>query len=434
MKSRFFLVFFTLVASVAMMAADKIPLSLEDAKRIALEQNPTLARAQANIEAARASVDIAQSAYYPTLDLEAGITRNRDRAVGREVRDYDQNTEYNAGLSASWLVFDGFARRFRYLVSELNGDIAIQDCDDARRILLEDVAYAYYNVLQAQNTMFICEQDAEFNRQLKDDAQKKKDYGTAKLSEVLNFEFQVQTAEANYIAAKHSWRAACVSLGTLLNIQQDDIWDCLELVTPPEETAQKDYPSASEIIDHAWQNRPDLIAARQRVEQAELLVKSAKSDWLPTISAFGNYGYDRTHSAHFNKHGERNASIGLVARLNLFNGMATTASINQAKADLIVAQKTLEAIEDSVEAEIRADRVALESAAEILEKENSLLEVAKQIRDLVYEEYLGGTATITRVNEVQTDLTNTSLARSNAWIAVLNAIETLSASTGSILK
>ncbi len=434
MKTKFFLLFFSLLAAVTLMADGKIKLSLDDAKRIALEQNPTLAQAQARIDAALASVDVARSAYFPTLDLEAGIKRNRDYAVGRETRDYEQNTRYNAGLSASWLVFDGFARRFRYLAAQLNGDIAIQDCDDARRLLLEEVAYAYYNVLQAQNSMNICQQDAEFNRQLKDDAQKKKDYGTAKLSEVLNFEFQVQTAEANYIAAKRAWRAACVSLGELLSIQQDDIWDCLELVKPAEETAQRAYPTVSEIIEHAWACRPDLIAARENVEMAELSVKLAKSDWSPKFYAFGNYGYERTHSAHFNKHGDRNVNFGVTASWNLFNGMATKAAIDSAKANLVVAQKALTAVEDRLEAEIRADRVTLESASEILEKENSLLQIAQQIRDLVYEEYLGGTATITRVNEVQTDLTNTSLDRSTAWIAVLKAMETLDSVGGYNLK
>ena len=433
MKKYFSLFFFTSLLMGILCAAETLKFTLPEAKKLALEQNPTIAKAQANIEAAMAGIDRARSSYFPTVDLNAGIARLRDNAT-RPERDYDNTTQYNAGLSAQWLIFDGFARRFRYLSASLGGDMAIASCDEAKRLLLEQVSYAYYNVLQAQNSMEIAQKDAEFNRQLQDDAQKKKDMGTAKLSEVLNFEYQVRKAEADFIIAQRSWRIACVTLGQLLNIQQDSIWECLSLVAPSEETAKKEIPQVSTVLDYALENRPDLRVARQEVKNAEFAVKEAQSTWYPTLSAFYNYDFTRNHSAHFNTHYDRDITYGLKASWNLFNGLDTQASIAQAKANLMVAQKNLENLQEQLESEIRQNCLSLQSAQEVLEKENNLLEIATKIRDLVYEEYIGGTAPITRVNEVQTDLTNTSLARSNAWIAVLNAIETLSASTGFILK
>ena len=50
------------------------------------------------------------------------------------------------------------------------------------------------------------------------------------------------------------------------------------------------------------------------------------------------------------------------------------------------------------------------------------------------EEYDGGTATITRLNEAQTDLTNTALARSNAYVQVLLSLEALGAATAMNLE
>lgn len=437
MKKRILLTIMLILAALPVFsqedASKKVKLTLEEAKKIALEQNPTIARAQASIEAAMAAIDTARSAYLPSLDLKAGATRVRDVAT-RPARDFDNTTKYELGLSASWLVFDGFARRFRKLNAELGGERAISACDDAKRLLVEQVAYAYYNVLQAQNSMNISQEDAEFNKILKEDAQKKFEYGTSKRSEVLNFEYQVQSAQANYVISRRSWRVAWISLGQLLNIQQDDIWNSLELVSPEESEVKNDFPSFSEMMDYALENRPDLKAARQAVEMAEMSVKTAQAAWYPTIGAFGSYGYDRTHSAHFNKHYDRSINFGLSASWNLFDGLNTQATINQAKADLIVAQKNLEQQENAVEAEIRQNRLVLESSWEVLEKENSLLEVATQIRDLVKEEYDGGTATITRVNEAETNLNDTKLARSNAWITVLNAIETLSSAVGYNLK
>ncbi|MCQ2396304.1 MAG: TolC family protein [Lentisphaeria bacterium] len=437
MKKRILIAFAALFCALSIFAQEenlgKVKMTLEEAKKIALEQNPTIARAQASIDAAMAAIDTARSAYLPSLDLNAGITRLRDNAT-RPNRDFDNTTSYELGLSASWLVFDGFARRFRKLSAELGGERAIAACDDAKRLLIEQVAYAYYNVLQAQNSMNISQEDAEFNKILKEDAQKKYELGASKRSEVLNFEYQVQSAEANYVISKRSWRVAWISLGHLLNIQQDDIWDSLELVSPAESDVENNFPTLSEMMAYASENRPDLKAARQAVEVAELSVKTAKAAWYPTIAAFGNYGYDRTHSAHFNKHYDRSINYGLKASWNLFDGLNTQANIKQAQADLIVAQKNLEECEIAVESEIRQNRLALEASWEVLKKEDSLLEVATQIRDLVKEEYDGGTATITRVNEAETNLNDTKMARSNAWISVLNAFETLSSAVGYNLK
>ena len=94
----------------------------------------------------------------------------------------------------------------------------------------------------------------------------------------------------------------------------------------------------------------------------------------------------------------------------------------------------MEQLELSVDAEIRRNSVALDSSRRTLEKQNRQYEIAQRIRDLVKEEYDGGTATITRVNEAQTDLTNAALARNNAYIQVLNNIEALKSSTGHNLQ
>ena len=407
-----------------LLPAAPVKLTLGEAQKIALEQNPSLAQVQATVETAMANWGGARSAYLPTLDLQAGLTRRRDAAT-RPQRDYDNNTLYEAGLSASYLVFDGFARRYRLLAAQLGQDMALADCEDARRLLEEQVSYAFYQVLQAQNTMEIRQQDAAFNRQLKEDAQKKHEFGTAKLSEVLNFEYQVQTAEADTIVARNSWKSAWVALGALLSVQEEQIWESMELVPPAEEEPGEVCPPIGQVVSYALAHRPDLQNARREVESAALAVKEAKAQWYPQVVAFGNYGFSRSHSARFNSHYDRIVNFGLTATWNLFDGLNTQAAIHQAEAQLLASEKGLAAREDSLKSEVRTAYVSLQAAMEVLKKENSLLEVATRSRDLVREEYLGGTATITRLNEAQTNLTNTSLARSNAWIAVLTAQEQL---------
>ena len=435
MKKNLFLLVLVFCALVSVSAAEKLQLTLEKARQIALEQNPTLAIARANMAAAEAAIQQAEAAYYPSIDATGSLTRLRDYPTARPNRDFDNTTQYRAGLSAAWLVFDGGARHFRLSTAEIAGETAIAECDEARRQLLQQVANAFYLVLQSQNSMEIALQDAEFNRQLESDAKKRQELGTSKLSEVLNFQYQVGSAEVNFIQAQRTWRNACVALGQLLVIQQDSIWDCIELVPPETDFVEKGNLGALEtMLAYAREHRPDLINAKNAVRSAEAELALTKTEWWPQISAFYDFYFQRNHQAHFNRHHDRGISFGVQATWNLFSGFTTEANIEAAKARLAAAEKTLTSMELEVDARVREAFIVVDGSRRQLEKQNELLEIATRIRDLVKEEYDGGTATITRLNEAQTDLTNTALARSNAYVQVLLSLEALGAATAKNLE
>ena len=407
--------------------AVKIKLTLDDAKSMALEASPTLAAAQAQVAAAQAAVAQAKSAYYPTLDLTAGLTRNRDRAT-RPDRDYDNNTTYSMGLAASYTLFDGFQRRCNVLIAEMGANTALSSCVDAQRLLLNNVSNAFLSALLAQDGMNIAKEDADFNRVLLDDARKRNEGGIATSSEVLNFELQVGNAEVNYINASNAWKVSIVALGNLLAMSQDDIWEKIELVQPGPDI-DHGY-TLEEMLTYASSHRPDLQSLDNQIAVARTGIEAARGTWYPHVGLFYNYGYERESSAHFNDHYDRNISYGISLSWNLFSGGRTRALINEAEANLASTLKKREELSLAIDAEIRQGYLALQSSRERLTLQEKILETAKKIRDLVRYEYIGGTASITRLNEVQTDVTNSASACSQARIQVYNNLESLKASAG----
>ena len=422
-------ILFFISGMLAVSAGEKIKLTLTEAQALALEQNPTLAVAEANIRAAAAAVESAVSAYYPTLGFSAGLTRVRDSAT-RPQRDFDNDSRYEAGIAASWLLYDGGARHLAKLIAERGGDIAVASCDDARRTLLENVAYAFFTVVQSRNSMKIALQDAEFNRVLHKDAQTRLENGVAKPSEVLNFEFQVGEAEVSYITAERTWYNSCIVLGQLLALEREQIWEILELVEPDPDELDGKMGDLAGMLAYAREHRPDYLSAQYSIVRAQMELQKADTEYVPTVSAFYNYGFERMGSGHFNTHYDRDLNFGLKLDWTLFSGFSTEAKRAAAQAQLDAARNSLEQVDLAISAEIRRNDVALSASRRTLEKQNKQYEIAKKIRDLVKEEYDGGTATITRLNEVQTDLTNAALARNNAYIQVLNNIEALKSSTG----
>ena len=417
---------------------EKINLTLQEVQRIAVERNPSLAQAKAAVDAAVAGVTQARAAYYPQLNLDAGVTRTRDyyghsmASAANPKGKMDPYTTYNAGASLNWTIFNGFQSQFQLLTAKYTEQTAKEAEMDARRLLLNAVAQAYYEVLLAQDNMKIAKEDAEFNKVLLEDAKKRHEGGILKQSEVLNFVLRVQNAEVDYVAAEKSWKVSIVALCALLTIDVDGIWDNYTLIYPDHAgELDKDIP---QLLDYAHQNRPDLMAVDEKIRIAEEGIRAARCEWLPTLGAFGNYDFQRQDNAHFNKSMDRAINYGLSLSWNVFNGFSTSGRIAQNKANLVSAIKEKEDLLLNIDSEIRQNYYAFQSAKIQLEKQEVVLATARQIRDLVEQEYKGGTATITRLNEVQTDLNNAASARSAAFIQVLDTLETIRAATAENLN
>ena len=426
----------TAAPSAAAQQGDKPPATyrwtLAEAKKLALERSPTLAQAKARIDRAVAEVDIAHAAYWPTLDVVASATRNRDKAT-RPNRDYDNNSTYRAGLASDWLLFDGFQRRFNTLSAKYGLNSSTETHHDVQRLLLHAVSSAFYAALLAQDSMEIARQDADFNRVLLEDARKRLAGGVAPPSEVLNFELQVGNAEVDYIAAERSWRQATVILASLLAVSEDDIWTKVELIPPPAELLHYQL-SLHKLLDLAIARRPDLRITDINIALARAAIQAGRSGWYPRLSFFADYGFERDDSLRFNEHLDRNVSYGLNLTWNLFNGKKTLAAISYAYAELDAATQAKQDLLLEIDAEIRQNVLAWDSSRRQHALQENILATATRIRDLVYQEYLGGTTTITRLNEVQSDVTISAAARSRSYVQVLNNLEQLAASTGLILN
>ncbi|MBR9982213.1 MAG: TolC family protein, partial [Desulfatitalea sp.] len=206
-------------------------LDLETAARIALAENPSLAAAQARVEQAGQIVRQAQAGYWPQVDLSAGVSRielsERDlapqRALGllRQPPTTDvKNPEdyYQAGLNASWLVFDGFARRFQLAAARYGEQATGAARYDAQRLLLSAVTFAYLQAQLAQENIAVAVADEAFNQRLLTEARLRYDVGAGPLSDTLNFQVRGNTAQSRRIQEERAYKASLISLASLLGV------------------------------------------------------------------------------------------------------------------------------------------------------------------------------------------------------------------------
>ena len=145
---------------------DITDLTLADAQRIAIKNNPTYIAAFHAVNAARMRYLQAWGAYSPTVGASFSLgdnqswTRRPHNTSGTPSRTESITTSTN--LSVNWMLFDGLAREFNVLIYKHNFNYQKLLEDDEARTMMQAVAYAYNTVLLAIENKRIAEEDRKF--------------------------------------------------------------------------------------------------------------------------------------------------------------------------------------------------------------------------------------------------------------------------------
>ncbi len=430
------------------MAVDLAALStldLETAVGIALAGNPGLEAAAARVRQAKAQIDQARAAYWPRLDANASGARiksaendhQQNLAAARLLNPsatIDKTDEfYAADLTASWILFDGFERKFSNASARYGEQSNAAALNDARRLLISAVAVAYFSAQLALENIAIAKADEAFNQRQLADAEARQRVGTGALSDVLNFQVRKNQAKTTRINQEYQYEIALYGLAALLGLSESRLPDHVQLARlAPETATELSSPPVDEMIAQAMDLRPDIRETEWRIKQSEAQVKIAQSDYYPTITVAGALDGERTGNADFGQDDFGNrVQVGLS--YNLFAGGLTRARVREARQFKVEFEKRLEELVLSATAEIR-DSAALVTTAQIqlaLQREN--VDLVQRTRDLVEKEYNAGQGSLVRLNEAQRDLTTAQSNLALALVGLRQAWVELETRTGIIL-
>jgi outer membrane protein len=437
-------------AAAAAMAQDRTAgrlaqievLDLATAARIALAENPSLAAAQARIEQAREIVQQARAAYWPRLDASASasrvdLARNSTQLQtqrlfpGLEIdnpQDY-----YGAGVAASWVLFDGFARQFRLAQARYGEQLSTAAWSEVQRLLLAAVTGAFLQAQQSLENINIAQADLEFNQRLLSEARLRHRVGTGTLSEVLNFQIRANSAQAQRIQAEQNYETARTSLAALLGLPEArlPVNVSLAALTPatPEELNPLD---SQDLLETAFRLRPDLEIGDQVIRQAEADIRIAEAElYFPNVSLAATYEAERPDDPGFSADDFGN-TVSLRLSYNLFAGGFYKARQRAARARLRETEKDLQSTRLDIASEVSRSVTQILSAQEQLHLQQDNTELVEQNRDLVEKEYKAGVGSLVRLNEAQRDLIAAQVQLAGARVSLRQAWYNLRAATGEI--
>lgn len=303
----------------------------------ALRSNPDLQVADARARQANAAVLAADAQRQPTLTGNAGVTRSRlarvDDPTGQgdrysTLRSLSLDGSYHfdlwGGERAAWEAALGRAR-----ASEV-------DQQGARLTLAAEVARAYNDLGLAYATQDLAEQDLKRSRDMLQ-------LGRSRVEAGLDSEYQLQqtqsleaAAEASLTAASQQVESARIRLAVLLG-QGPDRGASLprpQLIAPSAVSLPANVPA--ELIGR----RPDLVAARWRVEAASRDIDASKADFYPNLNLSVAAGSKSLLGDAMFGGASRFFSIAPALSLPIFDGGARRAALagRDADYDLAVAQ------------------------------------------------------------------------------------------------
>jgi outer membrane protein len=386
-------------------------LSLDDALRLALQNNGLARAALAETDAADARLAAARANLYPSIDLSSSTTRTRIEGGGA-IAD---TTQRQNGFGLEWLLLDNGQRELRIRQSSRTAEATRQSTRDTVRRVLFQTARAYYEVLRRKELLQVADTAVRRAETLLEVAKAQAEVGAAPQKDVLQAEADLANARVQQIQARNALRLAETDLKRLIG------WETQKPL--PELTAPDAPPSPDPAlsVEQLWQRarlqRPDLRDAELRLQISRLGLDAARLNSLLRlqISARGFREYEPNSRTQ--------GSLSIVASYPLFDGGLTRANLREAEASLQSAQFRLQQAERDAYAEVESAVLSIREASERLEASKIAVAAAQRNFDAAQESLREGVGTIVEVLTAQLALitaeTNLVQATYDAAVAEL---------------
>ncbi len=418
------------------------PISLEEAVRIALKNNPTLQASDAYADAARHGIAVAKAGYLPHVNFSEGFMRgNNPVYVFGSLLTQRQFTAANFDLAhlnapppldnfrtaftASAPLYD-FGRTSRRVTDARLGASSSREASHrTRQEVMFEVINAYLNGLLAREHMLVAQAAVKMTKADLARAQARQQQGLAVPSDVLSAQAQLAQAQEDLIVAKNAVEMADASLNVAMGLPEDASTRTAGKLA---ETQFKSKDLAT-LQQEALKVRPDYLQVLLGVKQAQNGVSSARGEFMPRIDLLGSW---ETDNQTFASRGGNNWTAGAMLTFNIFNGGARRAQVAESHARERQAEAMRSRMESVVRLQVREAYLNLNAARERVEVSRDAATQAREGLRILRNRYDAGLVTIMDVLRAETMRTSAQNNHLNALYDYRLASAALELATGEL--
>jgi HAE1 family hydrophobic/amphiphilic exporter-1 len=412
-------------AAVAADSAAVEILTLDDAIRIALENNRDIRKALELRNRLEGRYVEERAAALPQLFGSAEGFRSWDGTQG-VFSIPPSSATVDAQLGVSQPLYTGgqvtaAIRAARVGLASVDDQLKI-----SRQSALLEVSTAYYDILLAREMHSIAVQSRDQKARFLEEAKKRNAAGTATEYDVLVAKVDLENAQPAIVRARNLVVTLRERLRYLLGRggPQVDVRGELAVEIAP-------WPDYESELARAVEKRPELSDLRHRIGVSGELVTIARSGDMPRLEARAGAGWKYFRSGDAGADGKTWA-VGLFATWPLFDGMRTRGRVAQARSDRNTLRIEEAQLLDAIALQVRDAVNTVRDAGEVVRAIADTVGQAERLLSLAEKGYEYGVKTKLEVDDAQLNLSQAkgTLARSRrdyliANAALLRAIGTL---------
>lgn len=317
---------------------------LLDIYKEALQRDTQVSQAKAEAQAAHAGLSEATAALLPQIDVVGNLTKTRTNVIDAyNARGSNKQATGAINLSQTLWRHSSWANRS---IAEKTATLKDLAYADAQQNLIVRVSNAYFNVLNAADTLkFQKANNAALKRQLSE-ANRRFNVGLIAQTDKLEAQAAYDLSNAAVIAAENELINSKSEIRMLIGREIDV--NKLAKIDESKFTASSVSNDLIKITKKAEENNLALQQAVISRDIAKDNITLARSGHEPTLdfNARAQTGYTeydtQVAQAGFVDNNSWAHSVGLTLNIPIFHGGATSAAVDKAQANYIYAQEGLE--------------------------------------------------------------------------------------------
>jgi outer membrane protein len=397
-----------ITGAASLLAQEKPPvkLTLEEAVRQALRQNPEVQIA--NLEVAESAEDrsLVRSALLPQANLavaDMATRRNLEAFIGQRIPGFPQHVgpfqTFQAGGGFSAPVFDlTLWRRQQASDRRVEGSQADELTVRENTTLL--VVSQYLGTLRASAALRAAHSREELAQALFDQAVELQKQGISTALDTLRSNVELQNEKQRLIGAETEQKTSLFALAQLLDLdphQEIELVDEMSFFETPQFAVK-------ESVESAWAGRPEIKAIAARQSAARMERRVAADERLPNVEMAGNWAYLGTSAP---------ASIPsyqyqITVSVPLFTGGRIRAQSAKAQIELKKLERQMEAERNRIAQEVNTAVERLSAARSEVEVANLGVKLSQDEVEQARERFQAGVA-----NNIEVTTAQDALSRAN---------------------
>ena len=406
------------IATTALLAAGTLAaqeprrVTLGDALRLALQNQPATVQARQDVRVAEAQERQAFGAFLPSINTIMSETRNSTTRVDATSGGARANLPpYNAslGLSASLDLFTGFRRGAQR--RSAGATTALREATQLRQeyAVALSTKQAFFDALAAQELVAVAETRLRrADEQLKLVSERLR-LGATTRSDSLRSRVEYGNAQLTLIQAQADLRTAEANLARAIGIEG--------LVAPARDTTLEIRLGALDTAGlrrEALATAPSIREAEASVTSTRASLSASRAAYLPTVTATGNKNWVRTENDLFSGVPFTPSwSVRVALSYPIFNGFLRETNIVSADANATAAEARLRDARLLLDANLTQSFAALEAADAKIDVARVSVAAAEEDLRMQRERYRLGASTIIEVltSQVSLDQAQVDLVR-----------------------